>query len=182
MKIIFASIIIFISFSVNAGAVNYLGPDKESWPQTDFRKTKNDFAAWLIVTPDIDWQAKWDTPPDTVPSFREADKIIRGEAIAILTFFANPATDTNNETNVICSLKVTNPKGSHTADTPNIPCSSGPLQGNPNFVRMSPASIQFVGDQNDPYGVWTVEVIVNDINRKTQLHLKTHFELVERKG
>ena len=174
--------LLLLAFTASAGDLNYLGKDKESWPQTEFRKTENDFGAWLIVTPDLDWEEKWDTPPDTVPSFREAKVIKRGEQIVILTFFANPKADSKNETNVICSLKVTNPDGKNTADAPNIPCSYGKLQGNPNNIRMSPAAIQFTGDENDPFGIWTVNVIVNDINRKTVLNLQTKFELVEGNG
>ena len=47
------------------GAENaWLGPDKSKWPDTEFRKTKNDFAAFLLVTPDTDWEKKWNIRPN----------------------------------------------------------------------------------------------------------------------
>jgi hypothetical protein len=95
-----------------------------------------------------------------------------------LAFFANPKTDQKNETDVICSLKVTNPNGKITADAKDIVCLSGVLQGNPNNIRLSPAAIQFVGDSNDPFGTWVVDVNIKDINRNTNLDLRAHFDLV----
>jgi hypothetical protein len=81
---------LIFSFNVNAEVTKYFGKDKTKWSQTEFRKTKNDFAAWLLVTPDTDWQQKWDTSPDTVPYFREATSAKRGEPLAIWPFSQIP--------------------------------------------------------------------------------------------
>ena len=174
--------ILLLLISLNAAAADgqYFGRDKSKWTNTEYRKTKNDFAAWLMVTPDIDWKSKWDTPPDTVPYFNEADKLKVGEQVAILTFFVNPKTDRNKQANVVCSLKVTRPDSSVSAEQDNIPCLVGELKGNPNYIRLSPAVIQFTGEDSDLLGVYTVAVGVTDVLRKTTLNLVSRFTLEAR--
>jgi len=172
-------LIILLLLSANlAFSLEYFGPELSKWPQTEFRKVKDNFAGWLLVTPDIDWQQKWDTPPDTVPYFNEANVVKRGEELVILSFFVNPKTDDLNNAHVICSLKVSRPDGSISIEQDKIVCTQGELRGPSTNVRMSPAVIKFVGEQADPLGIWVVEVEINDIYRGTNLILKTHFELV----
>jgi hypothetical protein len=160
------------------GAENaWFGPDKSKWPDTEFRKTKNDFAGFLLVTPDTDWEKKWNTPPDTIPYFREAKTAKVGDELVILTFFVNPKTDQSGNTNVICRIKTTRPNGTVSLDQKDIPCTKGKLLGHPNNIRLSPAIIKFVGEKGDPLGKWVVEVEIEDVNRKTFLQLKTQFIL-----
>ena len=42
-------------------------------PDADDIKSVKGFGAHLIVTPDRDWAAKWETPHDTIPYFSEAE-------------------------------------------------------------------------------------------------------------
>jgi len=42
-----------------------------------------------LLTP-LDWQERWDTPPDTIPYFDKASEVRIGEQLVILTFFTNP--------------------------------------------------------------------------------------------
>ena len=79
--------LIFLFLSSGSFAEEYLGKDLSSWPQTEARKVQNDFAAWLLVTPNLDWQKRWDIPPDTIPYFDEASEVRIGEQLVILTFF-----------------------------------------------------------------------------------------------
>jgi hypothetical protein len=160
----------------------WLGPDRSKWPDTDFRKTKNDFSGVLLVTPDLDWRQKWNAPPDTIPRFREAKTVKVGEQLAVLTFFVNPKADVDGNVNVNCGIKVTRPNGTVSVNERNIPCMRGPLRGDPNHIRLSPAVIQFIGEKKDPLGKWVVEVDIEDANRSTTLRLQTHFMLVRSDG
>jgi hypothetical protein len=54
--------------------------------------------------------------------------------------------------------------------------------GDPNYIRLSPAVIEFVGDKTDPLGRWLVEVDIEDANRKTTLRLQTQFTLIGSDG
>lgn len=87
-KLILIALII-VSFQAIGADNVWLGPDRSKWPDTEFRKTKSDFTGILLVTPDTDWEQKWNTPPDTIPHFREAESVNVGEELVLLTFFVN---------------------------------------------------------------------------------------------
>jgi hypothetical protein len=175
--ILLFQLLLFSAFSF-AEPVSWFGPEQNEWTQTEYRKVKNDFGAWLLVTPDVDWQQKWNTSPNTVPVFNTADKVRVGEGLVILTFFVNPKTDANNKANVLCDIKTTRADGSVAFEYKDFACLVGNLEGEANYIRLSPAIINFVGEQKDPKGVWLVEVGLHDVNRDTKISLKTQFELV----
>jgi hypothetical protein len=156
----------------------WLGPDRSRWPDTEFRKTKNDFAALLLVTPDLDWQRKWNTPPDTIPRFRQAKTMRIGERVVILTFFVNPKIDEHREAHVRCSIRITRPDQTVAVNQQGIACLEGELKGNLNYVRMSPAVIEFLGEATDPLGEWVVDVEVEDVVRNTTLPLRVRVTLL----
>src|SRR5436305_5636830 len=78
-------------------------------PESEFRKSKNGFGGLLMVTPDMDWKAKWETSPETVPNFRTADMVNRGDRLAVLTFFSGPGVDEKNNVNVTCDIQCIRP-------------------------------------------------------------------------
>ncbi len=170
--------LLLIPVLTSAGDVAWLGPDRKQWPDTEFRKTKNDFAAMLLVTPDTDWKRKWNTPPDTIPRFREAKSVKMGQELVILTFFVNPKTDENRRAHVRCSIRVTRPNKTVALNQRGIPCLAGELKGDPNNVRLAPAVIKFVGETTDPLGEWIVDVEVEDVRRNTKLPLRARFTLL----
>jgi len=176
MKNYFVLLLMFIF--LNAHAEEYLGRDMASWPQTDARKVKDDFAAWLLVTPNMDWQEKWDTPPDTIPYFDEAKEVQVGDQLAVLTFFANPGIDESGHAVVRCSLKVTRPDGTLSVPKQDFDCMNGALRGEPRNIRLSPAVIQFTAEPSDVKGIWKVDVVLEDTVREVTLDLSTTYELV----
>jgi len=171
-------LLILLIFSPIVLSEVYLGKDLSSWPQTDARKVKKDFAAWLLVTPDIDWQSKWDTPPDSIPYLNEASEVMVGEQLVILTFFANPGVNSEGNSIVACSLQVERPDGSMSIPKQEFDCLNGKLRGNPRNVRLSPAVIQFTAENSDLPGVWKVSVSLEDKTRDVILELKTYYRLL----
>ncbi len=151
--------------------------DGKPIPDTESRKSADGFGASLVVTPDEDWETKWNTPPETVPTFSEARTVKRGGVVTILIFFANPKTDARNAANVRCDLRVLRPDGSFSINANDVVCMEGELKGNPAFVRLAAPVLKFVGEPQDPLGEWRVEVSVKDVLRQTSLHLKTSFTL-----
>jgi hypothetical protein len=172
-------LIMFSSVYAYADSGRWLGPDRNKWPNTEYRQTKNDFGGFLLITTDLDWQQKWNTSPDTIPYFNEAKSVKVGERIVILTFFVNPKSNQANSVNVLCDLRVIRPDKSISVDQRGISCLNGALQGNPNNIRLSPAVIEFVGEEKDPLGKWVVEVGITDVVRNTKLNLRTSFLLKE---
>ena len=160
----------------------YLGKDLSSWPQNDSRKVVNDFGAWLLVTPDLNWQEKWDTPPDTIPYFNEADTVRVGDKLVILTFFTNPSLDEQRNAEVKCTLSVKRPDGTMSVSPQKFDCLNGNVSGNPRYVMLSPAVIMFTAEESDPAGIWTVYVTLEDRKRRTLIELKTTYNLIKSNG
>ena len=151
--------------------------DGKAIPDTESRKSANGFGASLVATSDEDWEAKWNTPPETAPTFREARTVKRGGVVTILIFFANPKIDARNFANVRCDLRVLRPDGSFSINADDVVCMEGPLKGDPTSVRLAAPVLKFIGEPQDPLGEWRVEVSVKDVVRQTSVKLKTSFTL-----
>ena len=163
----------------NSYAQLYYGPDKTNWPQSESSKVKDDFAAWVLVTPDKDWLQKWSTPADTMPVFNETKTVKRGGWVFILPFFASPKVNDENKAHVLCSMRVHMPDGTLALEKKDVVCLQGEPTGGRDHVRLSPTYLQYYGDYTDQLGIWKVEVTVNDVVRGTVLNLKTEFVLIE---
>ena len=135
------------------------------------------FGVRLVITPDADWAAKWETPSDTTPYFSEATEVRRGGRLTILTFFANPLPNASGEVDVRCDLKITRPDGSLSLDAKNVVCMSGVLQGPLANVRLSAPIIAFVAETGDQAGSWQVDIVVQDSNRGVKVPVHASFVL-----
>jgi hypothetical protein len=146
-------------------------------PESDSMRSANDFAGSVLVTPDEDWEKKWNTPPDTKPNFNRADVIPYGKKVFVLIFFANPKLDATGKADVRCNLKMSAPTGKVTLKQDNVTCFAGRLMGSPYHLRLSAPVIAFSGDPGDPPGTWVVEVLLRDAVRDVALPLRTTFTL-----
>lgn len=161
-----------------AGAQAWRAPDGTPGPSSESRKEIGGFSAMLLVTPDMDWQDKWDTPPDVIPHFREAARVARDERLAILIFFANPAA-VDGRADTVLDLRVVQPDGKAQLDVQDVACFSGVLQGDPTNVRLCETSLGYIADPDDLSGQWRVEVVVKDRQRKIEIPLQTRFQVLD---
>jgi hypothetical protein len=181
MKRYLIFILLILSQSLLAETGGWVTRSGKSVPDSESMKSIDGFGGRLLVTPDNDWEAKWDTPPETVPYFREATSVGYGEQITILTFYLNPGIDQSGEIHIICDIKVMRPDGSASFDQSGIDCAKGDPQGDLRNVRLTSAIINYIGEEGDPPGVWTVHVNLVDKNRNLVMPLTTKFELVANK-
>lgn len=151
--------------------------DGKQIAETESMMSRNDFAGSLIVTTDEDWKQKWDTPPETTPSFIRAGVVPYGKKVFLLTFFANPKLDAAGNANVRCDFRIVSPTGKVSLSQDNLDCFSGQLAGSPYNTYLSGPVIAFSGDPGDPPGTWSMEVKLRDERRGVELPLKTSFEL-----
>ena len=119
MKILH-TLLLIVTFTFVASAS---AEDHKEWLQdgapaanSDSRKTIDGFGASVIITADPDWESKWDTPTEVVPTFSVAQSLKRGEEAAILIFFANPALDAAGTVDVTFDLTMTGPDKKVTED------------------------------------------------------------------
>ena len=178
MRCLPACLLFAISLFAHAETEGWVTRDGKPVPNSDAMKSINGFGGWLVVTPDIDWEAKWNTSPETVPNFSEAKNVLYGQQLTILTFYINPKTNASGELDLLCEIKVTRPDGSSSVDTKKIQCASGKLQGDRRNIRLSSAVLKYVGEEGDPPGRWIVQITLIDKIRGTAIPLKTHFNLL----
>ena len=146
---------------------------------TDWRKTKNGFSAWIMAISDKDWEAKWNTPPEARVRFNEVHILKKGEQITILTFLSNAGLDKRGNANVLCDLTIVRANRSIAADQKDIPCQVGEIPGNPTNIRIAAPVINFKGEQNDPVGKWVISMKLRDHNRDVNFELVKTIELIE---
>ena len=147
-------------------------------PESESRKSQDGFSGMLLVTPDQDWQEKWETPESHIPRFTEAERVSVGGVLTIMIFFSNPLEDQSGSARVQCDLRVIRPDRTYSVDLNGAECFSGSLAGRPHNVRLSGVLLQFVAEPTDLPGTWTTEVRLTDVVRDVHLDMRTTFELV----
>ena len=170
-------IAVALSCSVSAQQNGWRDRSGKPIPDTEARKSKDDFAGWLVVTSDTDWAEKWATPSHVVPEFKEARTLTRNQKAFVLIFFSNPKLSVEGRADVLCDLRVTRPDGSNSIDQRDAVCFQGVISGAPTNLYLSAPVIGFVGEPADPIGTWVITVNLKDRLRGTALPLKSSFTL-----
>ena len=147
-------------------------------PETSSTKSVEGFAGMLMVTPDADWQEKWNTPAEAVPHFTEASEVRLGGKLQILIFFSNPLLDADRLADVTCDLEVIRPDGSKGVDEQDIECYQGPIPNEPAHLYMAKPSLQFIAEAGDLPGQWTMRVTLRDNHRGVGMILTKKVILV----
>lgn len=155
----------------------WINKEGKAVPQTDAMKSEDGFAASLLITSDADWQTKWETPPDTTPSFTEASEVRLGGELFVLTFLSNPQIGGDDRPRVNCDVRMLRPDGSTSAEEQDVPCFTAPLPGPPTLLYMTNLHMKFVADADDPKGTWTAKIVVKDMLRGVSLPLQASFEV-----
>jgi hypothetical protein len=157
---------------------NTMGLHRDAAANTDNQKQVDGFGGWIIVTPDEDWEQKWNTPSSTTPYFSTAKDVKRGKTIFVLTFFANPKLNGEGKADITCDIEVVRPDGSFSTRETGTVCFNGMLE-DVNNMYLSHQVIGFIGESKDLPGEWVVRVTLKDNVRKVAVPLKTSFVLVD---
>ena len=171
---LFASLLLSSAVIANAGWKNQAG---EAVAETESRKSVGGFGGLLVVTPDEDWEEKWNTPAEVAPQFSGSSTVERGGKLFILMIYANPAPDDAGVVNITADIDVQRPDGSSSVHVEGASCYQGKLGGPPEHAYLCGPVIGFVGEPTDPLGTWSVRVTLTDQNRKVSVPLSTAFEL-----
>ena len=179
MKILFLLSLMLLSGLAIADGVGWRDKAGNQSKNTDDMQSKNDFGGWVIITSDGDWQKKWNTSSDVTPHFTTAKEVSVGSSATILTFFGNPAVDSEGNIDILCDLKIIRPDGTKSADQKGIQCAEGKLYGSPYNTRLTAAVIKISAEKTDQMGLWVVEVNLTDNLKKVTLALKSSFIMKE---
>jgi hypothetical protein len=143
------------------------------------QKTVAGFRALLIVTPDKDWQTKWNTTPERIAFYQSGQTVHRGGDVYIVTMFSNPQLDATGAASVSVDIDVKRPDGSSSSHAENAVCTHGALSAPSDSLFICSQVVEFTGEPGDPLGTWSVDIVVKDDVRKVSVPLNTDFVLAE---
>lgn len=131
--------------------------------------------ATILVTPDKDWQEKWNTPQDTMPYFNAASEVGKGGSLFLITFFVNPGIDEAGHADLACDISLTAPDGTLAIRQDDVGCFSKATVIEPGITYMTDTTVSFEPDGTEPKGVWTYRVLLNDRIAGVVVPLETSF-------
>jgi len=145
-------------------------------PPSESANSVGGFSAAVMMTTDADWEAKWNTPPETVPSFHTANEVSPHGELYILTFVSNPQVDpATGKTDVVCDVVMHRPDGTVSASAVDQPCLQGELRGDPRNVYLTGVSMKYMEEPADARGVWSFSVVAKDRVRGVAVPLRASF-------
>ena len=170
--------LLFLAAATPALAQTLFWKDSHGKPVADTasQKSVDGVGAWLLVTSDEDWEAKWNTPNTTIPAFTQASTVTVGKRVFILAFVANPTRSKQGDVNVTCDFEIEKPNRvvTHQHD---IECLKGKPLGSEGTLYLTKQIVGFVGEKEDPPGKWIVRITIKDLNRPVSIPLETSFTL-----
>ncbi len=177
MRFILLTFLLAVSLLVRAQSSGWRDQDGRPVADSDSMKSKAGFAASLLVTTDDNWKEKWETPPETAPSFKRAEEIPYGKRVYILMFFANPQPGSDGQVKVTCDLIIKSPAGKVSFEQKNMTCFAGRIAGSLTNMYLSAPVVAFSGDPGDSPGTWLVQASLRDEIRQIELPLRYSFIL-----
>ena len=173
------SLVALMILSVTTFAADTGGRDREGMPspETDAYKSVRGFGGVLIVTPDKDWEEKWNTPANTTPKFTTTERLRVGETLTILIFFSNAKASPQGGVQVLCDIQLVRPNKTIAVDAKKADCFTGQIQGDPLNVRLANPRLGFKGENSDELGQYSVYVTLYDNVAGIAVPLKSIFTL-----
>lgn len=138
-------------------------------------RSANGFSAMLVATSNSEWDENWTISPDKLPDFQRSESIGVGEQIFVLTFFTNPVANENQAVDIACDLQLVKPDGSESFSKKDVVCFKGMTVGSLTDLTMAIPVIGFTGEENDPKGIWTVNITLKDKVGKQKVPLTAKF-------
>lgn len=176
MKCCLSALLLSLQLSASAQSPGLAtGDTVQPIAETESTRHRDGFGGSLVVTTDEDWKAKWETPPENAPNFNRANVVPYGKKVFALSFFSNPKLDAAGNANVRCDLKMLSPAGQVVYTQMDQSCYAGKIAGDPRMVYLSFPVVIFSADPGDPAGAWTVEAVLRDMVRNTELVLRASF-------
>lgn len=148
-------------------------------PVTEAKKTVAGFTGLLIVTSDKDWEKKWNTSPQSIPYLSSGSTVKRGGELSIITMFGNPQLDASGAANVSMDIDVIQPDGASSSHAEDAVCTRGKMAGPVESFYLCGQVVDFIAEESDPVGTWSVRIVLKDDVRNVSIPLTTEFVLAD---
>ncbi len=174
MKTLFASLLL-MALAVPVVAQEWIDRSGQPVPQSSSIQSRNGFGGALLVTPDLDWAEKWNTPREVTPHFSRAETVRVGEPVTVLVFFGNPAADRGGRVHVSATIALLRPDGSAEIAEKPLNCFDHAGVDVLESIRLCESHLQLTPTAEDPKGTWAVRVRLTDENRQSTVVLEEQF-------
>jgi len=172
LAVLFSITLLFLSSHASA---QWRTKSGEAIPESNHVKSANGFNAMLLMTPDPNWMDEWNTPSIYDPQFTTASEVSLGGQLNILAILSNPGLDSEKLANVSCDFSVQRPDGSYSIDQKDMECFKTKLEGDPNNLYMTSATLKFISEESDQKGTYKVSVNLHDKIRGVSLTVSDSF-------
>ena len=117
----------------------------------------------LIKTIDYSFKEKWsNTVGSSIPIISTCNTVYKKQYFFITTVASDYALNNQDIANVLYSIKITKPDNSIYFSQENLPLINGKISNKNNF-QMSDAILKICFEDNDAFGKYKIEVLINDI-------------------
>ena len=148
-------------------------------PAAAAQKSVAGFSGVLVITPDKDWESKWNTSPESIPYFSSGSKLSKGGKLFVITMYSNPQLDTSGAASVSMDIDVLRPDGTASSHAEGADCARGKIQGPARSFYLCRQVVEFFDEPADPVGTWTVRILLRDDVRKVSIPLSMEFVVVD---
>lgn len=146
-------------------------------PPAGTTKTVAGFTGMLIVTPDKDWVAKWNTSPESIPYVASGSTVKKGGDLFVITMFSNPQLDVSGAASISMDIDVIRPDGVSSSHAENAVCVQGKVDVRSLYRCLQ--VVEFSNEPTDPAGKWSVRIVLKDDVRKVSIPLSMEFVVVD---
>ena len=146
-------------------------------PPASNTKTVAGFSGMLIVTPDKDWVAKWNTSPESIPYVASGATVKKGGDLFVITMFSNPQLDASGAASISMDIDVVRPDGGSSSHAENAVCVQGKVDVRSLYRCLQ--VVEFTNEPADPTGKWSVRILLKDDVRKVSIPLSMEFVVVD---
>jgi hypothetical protein len=116
----------------------------------------------LIKTIDYSFKEKWgNTVGSSIPVISTCETVCKKQYFFITAIAVDYALDNQNVSNVQYSIKIIKPDNSIYFSQENLPLINGKIS-NKNNLQMSDAIIKVCFENNDAFGKYKIEIVIND--------------------
>jgi len=179
---LFAILIISIFIPLSYANVTGSKPSQqqEGWmqdgkpiPDSDNIKSMNGFGAqlWLINDPSI--FESWDKPE--TPNLPITRTAIRNKPVFLIFLFINPGVDSSIRANVTADVTITSPDGNVYGDFKDIELWQRDYPYPKNTIQLAVGNLGINIEDDEQLGLYKVNAVIKDKNKKVILNLKTDF-------
>lgn len=162
-------------FALLAQAQEFTWRDQEgnAVPDAPYQKAKDGFGGMLLFTEDEEFFERWNTPEP--PKLVTVDGAERGVPIHTVLIFAGARAGTDGHVHVSYDAKVLKPDGSVYGEFKDIPILKDVPPAPPLALQLASGTLGILIEPEDPAGTYTVEIVIRDHVRESELKLTRSF-------